>query len=238
MSASWYDHTLFALLAIVIPLMSLQSRIYQDTNDVEFDLPPKKHVYLNNFFILCIGMLLCLTAWHAGNNDWSLLGFQKMEYSQTAMIAAVILIVLYITDGVISYFRVRGDSDYFRQMKDIIPLNWREFMSFIPLAFMAGISEEIIYRAYIYQYLLTYFDTFSAGTYIAILIASLGFSLGHLYQGWYAIIKIYIISVLFGIIYLETKSLVGVILIHILIDLMSGISGIWLNRKTERDTTV
>lgn len=237
MSACWYDHVLFALLAIVIPLMSLQSRIYQDTNDIEFDLPPKKHVYLNNFFILCIGMLLCLTAWHAGNNDWTLFGFQKMEYSRAAVIAAIILTFLYVADGVISYFRVRENSDYFRQMKEIIPLNWREFISFIPLAFMAGISEEIIYRAYIYQYLLTYFASFSAGPYLAIFIASLGFSLGHLYQGWYAIIKIYIISILFGVIYLETKSLVGVIFIHILIDLISGMSGIWLNRKTEVGTS-
>ena len=235
MSTSWYDHVLFALLGVIIPLMSIQSRVYQDVNELELDLPPKKHVYLNNFFILCIGMLLCLTAWHAGNNDWTLFGFQKMEYSQTAVWVTFLLIFLYAADGIISYFKVRGDSEYYKQMKDIIPLTWREYLSFIPLAFMAGISEEIIYRAYLYHYLLTYFETFSYGSYIAILITSLGFSLGHLYQGWYAIIKIYIISVLFGIVYIETNSLLGVIGIHILIDLISGMSGIWLLKKLGKD---
>ena len=75
MTIHWYDHLLFALIGIIIPFMSFRSRIVLDDMEAEPDLPPKKHLYLNNFFILGIGMLLCLTAWNAGKNDWELLGF-------------------------------------------------------------------------------------------------------------------------------------------------------------------
>lgn len=230
MHVNWYDHFLFALLGIVIPFMSFQSKIKQDETDISLELPPKHHLYLNNLFLLCIGMLLCLTAWHANENDWSKLGFQKMLLTPSVLIIAGLLITFYITDGVIQFFSFRKNPEGFQDLEKIIPVNLKEYLSFIPLAVMAGISEEIIYRAYLFHYLNSFFPDDIWAPFLAILITSTGFSISHLYQGRIAVIKIFIIALLFGLLYWYTQSLIGVIIIHIAIDLISGASGLLLKK--------
>ncbi|MBL0101804.1 MAG: CPBP family intramembrane metalloprotease [Saprospiraceae bacterium] len=59
------------------------------------------------------------------------------------------------------------------------------------------------------------------------------FSISHIYQGWAAVLKIIILSITLGFIFLYSGSLLYVILIHILIDLISGwISVIESRRQT------
>ncbi|MBK7524105.1 MAG: CPBP family intramembrane metalloprotease [Saprospiraceae bacterium] len=235
MTIHWYDHLLFALIGIIIPFMSFRSRIVLDDMEAEPDLPPKKHLYLNNFFILGIGMLLCLTAWNAGKNDWELLGFTNMETDNQVWLMIIILLVIYLADGLYTFFKKdKPDSD-FSQMLEIVPLTWKEYFYFIPLAIMAGVSEEIIFRGYLFQYISTYLPNHVFSPYFAIVLISLGFSLSHLYQGWIAAVKIFFISILFGIIYFYSKSLVAVIIIHIVIDLMSGMSGIFFIKKIKKE---
>jgi len=229
MNIFWYDHILFGLLGIVIPVMSLQSKWQSEASDIPLVLPPKRHLYFNNMFLLCIGMLLCLTAWHAGENDWALLGFQAVNYSSTVWTSSMLLIILYLSDTVYQYFSYRKDPENLKDMENIIPLSWPEYIHFIPLAIMAGISEEIMFRGYLFHYLMSYFPDIESGPYIVIALISIGFSLSHLYQGWYAVFKIFILSLLFGIIYYFSESLIIVVAIHCGIDLLSGMSGVLLN---------
>lgn len=236
MHVNWYDHFLFALLGIVIPFMSFQSKINQDETDIPLELPPKNHLYLNNLFLLFIGMLLCLTAWHANENDWNTLGFQKILLTPSGLLAAGALITLYVADGVFQVISYRKNPDSFQDLEKIIPVNWKEYLSFMPLAVMAGISEEIIYRAYLFHYLVSFSPEDNWAPFLAIIITSTGFSISHLYQGWVAVMKIFIIALLFGLMYWYTKSLIGVIIIHISIDLISGTSGIFLKKSAKNNT--
>lgn len=77
-------------------------------------------------------------------------------------------------------------------MLEIVPLTWKEYFYFIPLAIMAGVSEEIIFRGYLFQYISTYLPNHVFSPYFAIVLISLGFSLSHLYQGWIAAVKIFL----------------------------------------------
>ncbi len=49
------------------------------------------------------------------------------------------------------------------------------------------------------------------------------FSLAHYYQGWHSMLKIFLLSLLLGIIFILSESLVIVMVIHFLIDLTGGI---------------
>ena len=234
MSTHWYDHFLFALMGVVIPLMSFYSKIAVKDDDVDFILPPKKQMYINNFFLLLIGLLLCLTAWNAGKNDWNLLGFQKPDTNPIVFLGIGILLTVYITDGLIQIRNFKRSDDNDQLLKDILPSNRSEYFYFLPLAIMAGISEEIIFRAYLYHYLMSFYPDFIWGSYLTIFITSVGFSLSHLYQGWLSAFKICCISFLFGIIYIHSGSLFFVILIHILIDVLSGMSWLILPEQEEQ----
>ena len=73
------------------------------------------------------------------------------------------------------------------------------------------------------------------GTWVAIIIPALVFSLSHMYQGWLAVLKIFIISMLFGCIFSVSGSLIVVILIHVFIDIISGLVGVFSSAAATDD---
>lgn len=57
---------------------------------------------------------------------------------------------------------------------------------------------------------------------MAIIIPACMFAFGHLYQGEKAVMKILLMAILFGWIFLLTNSLLLLILIHFLVDVLGG----------------
>ena len=107
-----------------------------------------------------------------------------------------------------------------------MPLTWQEYGHYVFLAFAAGICEEIIFRGFLINYLQYYLSGYAYATLISIILPAIVFSLSHLYQGWWAVVKILAIAILLGWIFIVTKSLLIVIVLHIVIDLISGMVGI------------
>jgi len=81
------------------------------------------------------------------------------------------------------------------------------------------------------QYLLYLVDDSPNPEFYAIIIPATVFGISHRYQGWWAVVKITSIAVLLGIIYIYSKSLLIVVIIHILIDLISGWAGMLYFKK-------
>jgi membrane protease YdiL (CAAX protease family) len=84
--------------------------------------------------------------------------------------------------------------------------------------------------------MVTYFLPGFPGSFpwMALLFPALLFSLAHYYQGWHAVIKIYILSVLLAGIYLASGSLWIGMGIHFLIDLTGGILAVALKDRGSR----
>jgi membrane protease YdiL (CAAX protease family) len=57
------------------------------------------------------------------------------------------------------------------------------------------------------------------------------FSIAHFYQGYIAMFKIFLLSLLFALIFIFSKSLLFVIIIHFLIDLTGGVMAIKIKDK-------
>lgn len=121
------------------------------------------------------------------------------------------------------------------EMQHLMPLTWDEFKHYIFLAFSAGICEEVVFRGFIVTYISYYAMELPYGTWVAIIIPALVFSLSHMYQGWLAVLKIFIISMLFGGIFLVSGSLIVVILIHVFIDIISGLVGVFSSAAATDD---
>ncbi len=221
---NWFDHAFVLMIVIVVPIMSLKSE--QMTAEMIKSLPPKKHLFYTNGLMLIIGALLVLTSWNISGRSWNELGFALISMNESVKIFCSILIVFYLSDLILGFFNIKYLESRLEDLHFIIPLNWQEFRSYIFLAVSAGICEEIIFRGF----LITYFSHFLAevpyGQYVAILIPALVFSVSHIYQGWWAVLKILILALLFGYIFIFSESLIAVIIIHIMIDIFSGIAGV------------
>lgn len=98
-----------------------------------------------------------------------------------------------------------------------LPITKREKSTWDFVAISAGITEEIIYRGYLFYALGIIFPNISL--ILILLISSIIFGIGHIYQGKEAI-KPTIIGFVFGVFYIVFNSIIPIIIIHIAQDLV------------------
>lgn len=95
------------------------------------------------------------------------------------------------------------------------------------LSVTAGICEELIFRAWLF----TLIDS-RLGTIAGIVISSVLFGFWHLYLGWREVVKTSIMGALFCGVYLFTGNIVVPIILHIFVDVYSGVLSYYSLRKT------
>ncbi len=233
MEFNWFDHIFAILILVIIPVMSVISQ--KMSPELIESLPPKKHLFYSNGLMLFIGALLVITSWNISKKPWSALGFDWIQPDPLVWILSLVILAFYIGDLAYGYFNKSYFKDRIEEMQYIIPLNWEEFKPYTFLAFSAGICEEIVFRGFLVTYIAHFTVDLAYGMWIAIIIPAVVFSVSHLYQGWWAVLKIFIISMLFGGIFLVSGSLIIVIFIHVFIDLISGLAGVFSSEATTDD---
>jgi membrane protease YdiL (CAAX protease family) len=112
-----------------------------------------------------------------------------------------------------------------------LPSNYKEFAQFSFLAFSAGICEEIVYRGFLVNYLYGHFIDPVWAYNVAVIFPAIIFGIVHMYQGFKAVLKIAVMSLLFGTIFIFSESLLIVIILHVAVDLLGGFIGMKINQK-------
>ncbi|MBV1908214.1 MAG: CPBP family intramembrane metalloprotease [Kangiellaceae bacterium] len=116
----------------------------------------------------------------------------------------------------------------------LMPTTAKESRYFIlGVAVTAGICEELLYRGYLIHLLADYMPT-----YAAVIISSLAFGLGHLYQGPVHSIRAGLMGLVMALIYLATDSIIVPIVLHALIDMYGGALAYVVLRKQPNEITV
>ena len=104
------------------------------------------------------------------------------------------------------------------EIQYLFPSNSEEYKALILVSFVAGISEEIVYRGFLFWYLSNHMPLIPA-----ILLANLSFSLAHLSStGFKNSLKAFILGLAFTGTFLLTQSLWYAILFHIITDIYSA----------------
>lgn len=240
MNLIWFDHFFFLLVGVILPLISFYSA--QVTKDIKnedlFDEnESKKDIYYTNGFLLLIGGLLVTSNYALTGKSFERLGFIWPKIDTIVIILTSALIVIYIIDTLFSVREYKKDS--VKDQKDleiILPKNWSEYKHYAFLAINAGISEEIVYRGFLVNYLREVLPVGPSNMILAVFIPSVIFAISHLYQGWLNVLKIFTISILLGNIYLYSESLLIVIIIHVLVDLVSGSMLIFFKKKGDNES--
>lgn len=130
---------------------------------------------------------------------------------------AIMLLVIAITTLV---FRYRGDKQFNRLSRmawAILPITAEERKWFAAIAVGAGVSEEILYRGFLYWYLYQVVPRLE--WWEDLLICSVIFGLGHLYQGRRGMIGTAFVGFAFGLLYVGTGSLFTPVIVHAAVDL-------------------
>ncbi len=227
MEVNGFDHFVFFVICVIMPIMSLMSKPPSSSTDIEMPrLPAKKHIYFSNGLMLWVGALMILTLWNLNGRSWELLGFKYPIINDVVLLLSGLLLLIYVGDSIYNvFYNAEGEEEedaHTAMMKEILPQKWREYIPFTFLAFSAGICEEIIFRGFLVNYLLEQTKMYTWGPFIAILIPAVAFAVSHLYQGWFNVVKIFSLSILFCGIFLLSQSLLLVMLLHVFVDLASG----------------
>ena len=144
-------------------------------------------------------------------------------------LTVITIIVLLSVFMVMVYFNVRQLRQMslekleveLRPLRKFIPNNVTEFISFILIAFTAGICEELLYRGWL-QNLLAYG---TGSVWIGFILGAVIFGFGHAYQGKMGMVQTGIIGLIFGVVFIFTKSLMASQILHIIVDAVNGLVG-------------
>lgn len=113
----------------------------------------------------------------------------------------------------------------------IMPRSWMETAVYAALACTAGVSEEFLYRGFVFMAFVRMIVNFGSPNAAAAILSSAWFSLAHLYQGRKGIITTFVVGLIFVFVRIWTGSLIPAITAHIGIDLVVGIYASRIFRK-------
>lgn len=105
------------------------------------------------------------------------------------------------------------------RLRFILPHNSKEKRVWVLLSLTAGVTEEFLYRGYIF-FIIPYLTRCSSPI-VLIISSSILFAVGHIYQGK-EVIKPAVAGLILSIIYYCTGSIYIVILLHSLQDIVAG----------------
>jgi membrane protease YdiL (CAAX protease family) len=105
----------------------------------------------------------------------------------------------------------------------IMPQSRRETLIYAILACTAGVSEEFLYRGFVFMAFVRMIVNYGQPNAFAVILSSMWFSLAHLYQGKRGVITTFVVGLIFALIRVWTGSLIPAIVAHIGIDLVVGI---------------
>ena len=219
-----FDHILLFLLGIVLPALAV-FQTQEELKEIQFDTPMKKQVYYGNGIFQWICVFFIVLVWWGNSRPFADLGFQMGTWSSISWTLVLLFLILYLLDV---WWELRNEKKI-EETKNkwltevpILPANFEEFKHFLFVAFSAGVCEEIIFRGFFIQYFLSINQNNDLGNWLSVIIPACLFAFGHLYQGEKAVLKILGMAIIFGWIFILTKSLLLLMLIHFLVDVLGG----------------
>lgn len=218
-----FDHALAVVLAVLFPLRAALFGIRR-LRRAPFDRRPRvrRSVYLEAMALQWALALAVLVVWRAHGRDWDGLGL--VAHPGRGMMAMALLVGA-ATAVLLNQLRVaRRDPaalervlDQTRHVEVMLPHDSRELRLWNALAFTAGVCEEVLYRGYLFAYAAVWLPLPWA-----LVVSSVVFGFGHLYQGARGVLSTTGVGLMFGLIYVWSGSLYLSMLAHAVIDLHAG----------------
>ena len=230
------DHVLMLLLFVAQPIQgALESRYYLAKAKAGEPLE-RVRFYRQTTAVEWLFLLLLIAAWFDFGRPIADLGF--VVSGGAGFWAGVILCVAVIAYLLSSWRTVKraneaekaGHAESLGDLVHFLPQTKRELHNFYVLSVTAGIVEEIVYRGFVIWYFSQYLPLWGA-----VAASSVAFGLGHSYQGAQGVVRISLVGLAFGTLYVVTGSIWLPIIAHALGDILQGATIYEVLRKDDQD---
>jgi uncharacterized protein len=212
----WFDHLMAILLGVILPVLTLaQSKISMPAAELWSSASKINFYKANSGFLWLLAMLVIVNFWWTGRA----LPLHLQLSGQVVGLLVFSILLYFFEIGLSQRDRHNARLNLIK-VAPFLPSKPKELWGYFLLAASAGICEEIMFRGFLLNYLLFFFET---PTYPIILSGGI-FAIVHIYQGMRAVFKIFVFSLLFALLFLWTQSLLIPILLHIVIDVISGLA--------------
>lgn len=224
------DHLLALAYGCLLPYLSgVKGR--EAMEGVRLTERDRRRFYLANSVLLLSGAIPVLLSWVWHGRPYATLGFPG-RFAGTAEGASLWLTVsglmlLYSSDllwNLRSLGRNRARSEELEARVPFLPKSAMDMPAYLVMCAAAAFAEEVVYRGFMVGYFMAGRGGDAGIPVTALLVPAVLFSLAHLYQGWLAVGKILLLSVLLGYIYFLSGSVWLVMTIHFTVDFVSGLA--------------
>ena len=229
---SLWDHILFILIGVVFPFFSL----FQRSSGIKlpkFTSRQKKSLYISNSIVMWIPTSIILFEWWIKQRSFDSYWFGAPVFPESVWAYIGIFFLIFVIEtgsGIISREKIKEARENFQESTPFMPTKVAELPLFSVMAFTAGFTEEVIFRAFCMHYLYATLPLSPNTFYIIIIVPAVIFAIVHLYQGPEAVVKILAFGLLFGFIYFYSQSLWLVIALHFIVDMIGGLISIFIIR--------
>jgi len=234
----WTDHILAFVFCIAIPLYgAIQRR--KGFPDIPFTSEQKKGIYISGSFSLFIMAAAVMLVWLLFKRPLAEIGLTQPGNLGSWWWIAIIFALIYLLDTAITLSSKKGidkSVEDWKKRTPFLPTKNKELPEYLLLCFSAGVFEEIIYRGYLVTYCWYLFDGSDYQQALAIFVPAFAFSIAHFYQGGKAVVKIFVLAVLFGYLFIYSGSLLMVMILHFLVDAIGGLLSMKYIKEEEPET--
>jgi len=205
---------LLLFLLIIWPLSSYLLMKEQRQEFYSKGINIATQIYLPTIFIQLFVFLLIFLVLRLGKEKLSSIGFKEFSF-KSLFVGAIFWIG--ISSFLIGLSLFLQSYKFFTppEVMHLLPRNQTQKILWVIMALSASFSEESAFRGFV----LTRLNFYLRNWWLTILIASLSFSLGHLYQGPAGMIFAGLYGMFFSLLFLWRKSLLPCITAHFLQDL-------------------
>ena len=229
------DHLFIFLLFVVQPIHGAISFRRYIARIEAGEAADRARLFREVLVLEWVSLAVLATAWYLLGRPAADLGFVPAGgngfWIGVAIVAAltVFLIVSWRMSLTMSPEEKQKQKESFGNLVHFLPQSDRDLRQFIAVSITAGIVEEIIYRGFVFWYLAPLMPIWAV-----IAVSSVAFGLGHSYQGVGGMIRVTIIGLAFGALYVLTGSIWLPILAHAILDALQGFSLVEVLRPVER----
>lgn len=233
------DYILAILFGIVLPFVSgIKSADAFKKMGGSFDAATKKRFYLGNSFFLFLIAAVVIIVWLLYGRPLSALGFVTSGHwgYPEPWWMIILFACLYLMEVLYSVFNqseLEETKSNLDTLTPFMPTKWSDLPAYTIMCVSAGVFEEIVFRGFMINFFISILSGIPNATAWALLLPGIIFSAAHYYQGPKAVFKILVFSLLFGMIFWHTRSLVAVIILHFLVDFIGGLLSVAVAGKEE-----
>lgn len=221
----WVDHILAFVFCIAIPIYgAIQRR--KGVPGLSFNSEQKKGIYIAGSFSLFIMGAAVMVVWLLFKRPVAEIGLTQPVNFRSWWWMILVFALIYLLDTVVTLSSKKGIDktiDEWKKRTPFLPTKNSELPEYFLLCFSAGVFEEIAYRGYLVTYCWYLFEGSNYQQLLAVFLPAFAFSIAHFYQGGKAVLKIFVLAIFFGYMFIYSGSLLMVMILHFLVDAIGGL---------------